>query len=136
MMTFMSRWCSWTSAFRISVVLCGIAVSVPAVAEDRLKLTVDPTVAVSPTDVRIKARVAPNAENRLLEVVAESSNFFRSSEQPLNGASAPRVTSIVFHHLPAGDYLVTATLKAGNKTIAVVKRFLSVVGDRSQVNVR
>jgi hypothetical protein len=135
-MNLMSRLCFWTSVFRISVVLSGVVVSAPALAEDRLKLTVDPTAAVSPTDVRIKARVAPNAENRVLEIVAESPEFFRSSEQQLNGASAPRVTSIVFHHLPAGDYFVTATLKASNKTIAVVKRVLSVVGDRSQALVR
>src|SRR5579862_2185483 len=117
------------SALQFSIVVFGLSVGVPSWAEDRLTLTVSPTVSLSPADIEIETRVQPHSDNRLLEVVAESTDFFRSSELPLNGESAPRITSIKFHGLPAGDYFVTATLKAANRTIAVEKRFLHVASE-------
>src|SRR5215467_13278664 len=113
------------------IVLIPIAASARSGAEERMRITVNPSVGVAPTDIHITARVAPNDDNRALEVVAESAEFLRSSEEPLDGAAAPRVTSIVFRGLPAGEYLVTATLKAADGTVVVAKRFLRVA-DPSQ----
>jgi hypothetical protein len=119
------------ASFTLSAVLA-LPVSTPCQAEDRLSVTVSPNVGFSPMDVRIKVRIEPNGENRALEIVAESPEFFRSSEQPLNGVAAPRVTAIEFRNLPAGDYLVTTTLRAANKTVAIVRRMFSVVADQRE----
>ena len=43
-------------------------------------------------------------------IAADSRDFYRSSEIPLNGEDAPRTTVVDLTNLPAGTYQVTAML--------------------------
>jgi len=79
-------------------------------ADDRLRIEVTPRISQAPAQVRIRAIVTPNAENRGLRVVADSGEFFRSSYLPLDGADAAPITDTSFKNLPGGEYEVSVTL--------------------------
>ena len=55
-----------------------------------------------------------NAENRLLRVSAESSEFLRSSEVALEGEGSARVMVLHFLQLPSGTYDVIVDVKGMN----------------------
>ena len=98
----------------LAVLVVVSVVAAPADARDRLALRVSPAVAFAPADLMIRAEVDSNVANRAIELVAESDDFYRSSEVQLNGARAPRVTTVAFRSLPSGAYEVRATLKGQN----------------------
>jgi hypothetical protein len=64
----------------------------------------------APANLNIRVRVVPSAENRALEVVAESGEFYRSSQVPLEGEHAPATTTFEFRGLPGGDYMIHGIL--------------------------
>jgi len=78
-----------------------------------LSMTVSPTQAFAPSLVRVHLRIEPSADNRALEVIAESDEFYRSSEIPLDGDHAPAAVNLEFPSLPEGNYRVVGILKDG-----------------------
>ncbi len=76
-------------------------------AGGRLTVHVSHPAKLAPAELRIEAIVEPATDNRALEVVAESEDFFRSSTVELHGENGPRLTSIVLSQLPAGCYEVS-----------------------------
>jgi methionine-rich copper-binding protein CopC len=93
------------------VVATALLWAVPgSAADDRLRIEVTPRISQAPAQVRIRAVVTPNAENRGLRVVADSGEFFRSSYMPLDGAGAAPITDTSFKNLPGGEYEVSVTL--------------------------
>jgi hypothetical protein len=80
-------------------------------AHERLQLQASPRVSFAPSNLMIRATVDPNATHRSIQVVADSGDYVRSSEVPLDGARAPRVTLFEFDNVPKGVYAVTAALK-------------------------
>ena len=101
----------------------------PLNAGERLKMGVSPAVAFAPATVRVRATVEVNPENRAIQIVAESPEFYRSSEIPLDGEHAPRTTIVEFRSLPGGAYIVTAVLiRVKDRTTA--SQQLNVMGRR------
>ena len=92
-----------------------------------LTLRVTPTHAVAPAFIRVIASVESHEDNRALEVVAESPDFFRSSRLGLNGARAPRKQIVDFTNLPAGDYVITAAVEGSASRRAVASEPVKVV---------
>jgi hypothetical protein len=85
------------------------------------------TMRVSPATVTVRTTIETNPENRAIQIVAESPEFYRSSEIPLAGEHAPRTTTVEFRSLPGGMYTVTAVLiRVNNRTTA--SQQLNVVG--------
>jgi hypothetical protein len=82
----------------------------PLGADEAISIKVSPSVSFAPANVSIRATVPSNAKNRAVLVEADSANFYRSSEIPLNGDQAPRTNMFVFRDLPQGMYEVKATL--------------------------
>jgi hypothetical protein len=103
----------------------------PLRAVERLTISVSPSVALAPATVRIRAAVDASPENRAIQIVAESSGFYRSSEIPLDGAQAPRTTIVEFRGLPGGTYTVTAVLIRTNDRATAI-RGLQVMGRGSE----
>lgn len=96
-------------------------------ARDRLTMRVSPSVAFAPANLVVKTTVEANEENRALEIVAESMEFYRSSEMQLDGDRAPRTTMWRFPSLPSGSYRVRAVLKGpGGQEIARTETNLDV----------
>jgi hypothetical protein len=120
------------------LLLCGIAalltLPIGARTGERLSMRVSPTVAIAPADLVVRTVIESNAANRTIEIVAESTEFYRSSEVPLDGANAPRTTQLSLRNLPGGVYSVRAVLKGANEErLAQTRQEISVVsnaGDR------
>ncbi len=59
-------------------------------ANDPMSMAVSPAQSFAPTNLTIRVHMKPDADNRALEVVAESGANYRSSRTQLDGAEAPR----------------------------------------------
>ena len=95
---------------------------------ERLSMRVSPAVAFAPADLSVRATIEANDQNRTIEIIAESGDFYRSSEMSLNGEKAPRTTQFEFRGLPGGRYVVVAVLKgAGGEQLASTRREIQVV---------
>ena len=79
-------------------------------ATNKLSMRLSQTVASAPAEVIVTATVERGADNRALEIAAESEDFFRSSLVTLDGDQAPRTTQLSFKNLPSGEYVVVAVL--------------------------
>ena len=79
-------------------------------ATSPLTMTATPAQSFAPTTLIVRVHVEPDADNRELEVVAESRAYYRSSRLQLEGSSAPRTMSLEFRGLPGGNYEVRGAL--------------------------
>ena len=97
---------------RTALWICGLVVlAVPPVnGGEPLRLAVTPAQSLAPATVRIRARVEPSAANRLLAIVADGDEFYRSSEIQLEGDQAPATVELQFSNLPGGNYEFSAEL--------------------------
>jgi hypothetical protein len=100
----------------------------PGGASERLAMAVSPSFAFAPASLVVRTTVEANEDNRAIEIVADSGEFYRSSEIQLEGDRAPRTTVFEFRDLPRGTYDVHATLKGtGGTALAQVASSVSVV---------
>lgn len=79
-------------------------------AGEALAIKVTPAQSFAPATLRVLVRVEPSADNRALEIVADSPDFYRSSLVPLDGDHAPRVMMLSFRSVPSGEYEIRGTL--------------------------
>ena len=92
-------------------------------------MAVSPLQSFAPTNLTIRVHVEPDADNRTLEVVAESGEYYRSSRIQLDGADAPRTISVEMRNLPGGDYDVRSALIDGaGRERAAVRTQIVVLG--------
>jgi hypothetical protein len=84
--------------------------TISANGDEHVRVAVSPLVSFAPSNVRIQVRIVPSDENRALEVVAESGDFYRSSQVQLEGATAPAAMLFEFRDLPGGSYHVYGIL--------------------------
>jgi len=87
-----------------------IATATGQAHDSRLRIEVWPHISTAPATIRVRAIVAPNAENRGLEVAADSGDFYRSSYVPMAGIDAAAVTETTLKNLPGGDYQISVVL--------------------------
>src|SRR5215470_15329615 len=95
------------------VVLVGILMAtatLPLGAGEPITMRVSPAVAFAPANLVVRATIESDAQNRAVVVTADSADFYRSSELPLDGDQAPRTNTFEFRSLPPGNYEVRATL--------------------------
>jgi len=110
--------------------------TLPVGAGERITLKVSPAVAFAPANLVVRATVEADADNRAIEIVAESPDFYRSSEIQLQGDKAARTSTFEFRSLPPGTYEVRAKLlSASGQTRAAVRQQINVIasgaGDRN-----
>ena len=67
-------------------------------------------MAFAPANLVVRARIETEARNRAVEIVAESTDFYRSSEIQLDGDNAPVTNSFEFRSLPSGTYEIKASV--------------------------
>jgi hypothetical protein len=103
-------------------------------ASERLTMVVTPAKAMAPATIRVRLGVEPAVENRVLDVVADSGDFYRSSEIELDGEHAPRTIVVEFPGLRGGTYAVRGMIRdSGGRRCASVDQEVTVVpsfGDR------
>jgi hypothetical protein len=113
---------------RICALTILLAAVAPVGAGQRVSLRVTPWVSFAPADLRVRAIVDQNPDNRTIEVIAESDEFYRASEIELAGELAPRTTMVEFRNLPSGEYAVRAIVKGtGGKTLGITEQTIRVV---------
>jgi hypothetical protein len=96
-------------------------------------MRVTPLVAFAPGFLTVSVTVPADAENRSLQVVAESSDFYRSSQVSLDGKNAPPLNVFKFRDLPSGVYQITSVLTGATGQRAIAQRLAKVqpsVGSR------
>ncbi|MCU1381314.1 MAG: hypothetical protein JWL71_11 [Acidobacteria bacterium] len=91
-----------------------IAGTLPLGAGERITMKVTPAVAFAPANLVVRAMVVADADNRAVEIVAESDDFYRSSMIQLEGDKAARISQFEFRSLPPGTYEVRANLFGAN----------------------
>ena len=87
-----------------------------------------PRVMLAPGHLVVETVVEPDSANRAIQVVAESPDWYRSSEVQLDGDTAPRRSTFEFDGLPTGTYQIHARLLGSDgQERALVVRTLQVV---------
>jgi hypothetical protein len=108
--------------------MVAVCLAAPLGAGERLTIRVSPAVAFAPANLIVRTMVEANKDNRSIEVIAESDEFYRSSELSMDGDRAPRTNLIQFRSLPGGAYQVRAVLKgAGGHELAHSEVNINVV---------
>jgi hypothetical protein len=107
----------------------------PLGAGERMTLKVSPAVAFAPANLVVRATITADADNRAVEIVAESNDFYRSSQIQLEGEKAARTSMFEFRSLPPGTYEVRANLLgADGRSRAMIRQQVNVIasgtGDR------
>jgi hypothetical protein len=108
----------------------GLAVMTTTVvgAKESLSMQVSPAVSFAPANLFIRARVEPDADNRAIEVVADSEGFYRSSAIQLEGERAPKTNTFEFRSLPPGEYQITSVvIGADGERRAVARAHVNVI---------
>ena len=115
---------------RVLAILYGLCVisAVPIGAGERLAIKVSPTVSFAPANLIVRTMVEADARNRAIEIIAESPDFYRSSQVQLEGDRAPRTTMFEFRSLPSGTYEVKAILFGANgQPLTYVSQYVNVI---------
>jgi len=71
---------------------------------------VTPSFGVAPALIRIDAAVTPHTDNRAVEFVADSMEYYRSSRVEMDGSTAPSSLPVECPAVPAGEYDVRVAL--------------------------
>jgi hypothetical protein len=100
----------WACVFTCTVIAWVSANQITA--SDAVSVRVSPAVATEPARITIRVSVEPDADNRALDVITESENFFRRSYRQLDGERSARTSVFEYDGIPAGDYDVRAVLIA------------------------
>jgi hypothetical protein len=95
----------------VTALLCATFSMVSTVrGSEGLRMHVTPAVCLAPAVLTVRVTVEPAADNRLLQITAESRDFFRSSEVQVNGDQAAPLNVFEFRNMPKGLYHVTSVL--------------------------
>ena len=97
------------------------------VGDQPLRLSVSPAVAIAPSWISVRAMIEADDDNRFLEIIAQSSEYTRSSTIELDGRRAPRVAVFDYPGLPSGRYEVSGWLVGTHGTRATASQFVRVV---------
>ena len=96
--------------YRFWIAALLLTVAFPADAGEWITMAVSPRQSIGPTNLTVRVRLQPSAENRALEIVADSGGFYRSSQIQLAGERAERMVVVEFRGVPSGDYQISGVL--------------------------
>jgi len=113
-------------AFFGGILLASMTI-VPVAAGEPIIIKVSPAVSFAPANLVVRTTIESDAANRAIEIIAESSDFYRSSEIQLEGDKASRTNTFEFRSLPPGSYEVRATLFGTNGKRGVVRQQVNVI---------
>lgn len=117
-----------TQALFLGLLMGAAATAAGAGDIQPITMRVSPAVSFAPANLVVRTTIASDPENRAVEVVAESPEFYRSSEIQLEGDRAPRTSQFEFRSLPPGKYEVRATLRGSTgRERASVRQQVNVI---------
>lgn len=86
-----------------------------------------PASAAAPAELRIEVLVEPGEDNRALDIVVDSIDYYRRSSIPLDGARAARFHAVEYRGMPIGTYTVLVRLRARQGVFRAVQHTFLVV---------
>ena len=96
-----------------------VVLSAPAVhGTARIAIHVTPVVAMEPALLTIRTTVEPSDENRKLSITIDSDAYTTSSDIPLEGRNAARMSVVEIRDVPSGLYEVRAVVSGTKGPIA------------------
>jgi hypothetical protein len=116
---------------RVQWWVCWLMLAAAARADvgERLTMAVSPAQSFAPTTLTVRVHLKPDAENRALEVVAESGDYSRSNRIQLDGNEAPDTNVVELPALPGGDDGIRRALIDGSgRARALVRKQVIVIG--------
>ena len=114
---------------RVAILLCGFFLSVtPLGGGQSLKMSVSPEQSFAPANLFVRLGIEPDAANRIVEVVAESEEFYRSSQVALEGENGPKTVMLQFRNVPGGSYEVRGVVTDDRgREVAVAHQSVNVL---------
>ena len=94
--------------------------------KETLHMRISPTMARAPALLTVRVNVEAAADNRSLQVIAESADFYRSSQVDLAGQDSVPVQVFEFRNVPTGLYHITGVLMGVNGPRATVSGLAKV----------
>ena len=117
---------------KVRVILCGFLLTMSGLtvgAGQKISLRASPAVSFAPTNLTVRTAIEPNADNRALQVIVDSPNFYRSSTLQLEGDQAPRTSVLEFRGVPSGSYEITARLlDQSGESLGYARSMVDVIG--------
>lgn len=115
----------------VRAIFCGFLLALaggPLLAVAQMTMKVSPEVAFAPADLFVRTSIEADNQNRGLEVVLDSPDFYRSSLIALDGERAPRTTVFELRSIPRGVYVVTTRLLGpSGQTRSSIRRLVNVI---------
>jgi hypothetical protein len=113
-----------TKSMSVRAWVCWLALMTTTVdgANQPVTMEISPAVSFAPASLIIRTRLEPHVNNRAMEAIAESADFYRSSAIELAGDRVPRTLTFEFRGLPPSEYEVTAAaIGTDNRRRALVR---------------
>ena len=88
-----------------------------AAGEPPVIVRVWPPTAIEPANLLVMLVVERNPENRAMRITAEGDDYFSSSEVSIDGDRGPRVRTVIFRGVPAGDYMLLGEVLGANRQV-------------------
>jgi hypothetical protein len=95
-------------------------------AAQPITMRVTPAMSLAPGFLTVRVSIEAAEDNRVLQVVAEAPDFYRSSEIQLDGAQAAPLAVFEFRNLPSGLYQITGVLVGSRGQRATVGQLARV----------
>jgi hypothetical protein len=122
---------------KFRAIVYGLALTVSSVtvgAGEKFTMKASPEISFAPALLTVRTVIEPDPDNRALEIVIDSEDFYRSSLIQLEGDQAPRTSVVQFRSVPGGSYMISARLLGqGGESRAILRRVVDVIangGDR------
>src|SRR5262250_1051237 len=123
-----------STSLRLGIVCAAaLLMSTGLKGSDPMRIQVRPAVSRAPAFLTVRVTVESDADNRALEIVAASADYYRRSAVQLDGKDAQSLNVFEFRNLPMGKYEITGVLLGANGPRASVSGIAEVVaglGDR------
>ena len=98
----------------------------PIKGGERIAVRVSPAVAMEPAYLTIRTSVEPSDENRKLTVTVESEEYSSSSDIPLEGRNAARLSVLEVRDVPSGLYEIRAVVSGTRGPLAETMQLVKI----------
>ena len=92
----------------------------------RIAVRVSPAVAMEPALLTIRTTVEPNDANRKLSIILDSDTYASSSDIPLEGRNAARLSVVEIRDVPSGLYEVRAVVSGSTGPLAETMQLVKI----------
>jgi hypothetical protein len=114
-----------------ALLTCGV---IGVNGQERVQLNVSPMISRAPATLKVRVTVERRTENRALTIVADSADYYFSSEVQLEGDASPATHFLDLRNLPGGEYQISAVVRdwKGRDAARAARnvRVMSLAGDQ------